>query len=228
MVLRVVCADLPAPPLFWRDDSGQRLGYETEVAREIAKRLGKQCEFVYVNWLDFYPTLEAGKADLLLCGQGISEYRKTLADFTVPYAIFDEAVMVLRDSTVASPADLRGRKVGAIANSVNMALAQTFEGAITVAFAGDSGDVLGDMIQSLRNQEIDAFVDDDVALVPLAAEPDLKIGFMHPSHNAWGAAVKKGNDALRHDVDQALNAMKADGSLQRIWQEEIKILPYPF
>lgn len=228
MVLRVVCADLPAPPLFWRESSGERKGYETEVAREIARRLGKECEFVYVNWLDFYPTLEEDKADLLLCGQGISEYRKTLANFATPYAIFDEAVMVLRDSDIANAEDLRGLKVGAIANSVNMMLVDTFEGAIPVAFAGDTGDVMGEMVQSLRDGEIDAFVDDDVALVPLADEDDLKIAFMHPSNNEWGAAVKKGNDELLKAVDQALTDMKADGTLEKIWQEEIRILPYPF
>lgn len=226
--LKVICADLPAPPLFWRDEQGQRHGYEADLARALGARLGRQTQFVYRNWADFYPALDAGDGDILLCGQGISEYRKTLGDFSEAYAVFDEAVMVLRGSPVKSPADLVGKRVGAIANSLNMALAETFTGCITVPFGGDSEDVMGDMVKALRAGEVDAFVDDDVALVPLADEPDLAIAFIEPTHNRWGIAVKKGNPAWLAEVDAALAALKADGELERIWKHWMPTLAYPF
>lgn len=227
-VLRVLCADLPAPPLFHKDAAGYRHGYESDVARALASRLGREAQFVYRNWVDFYPRLAAGDADLLLCGQGISQYRMTLADFTAPYAVFDEAVMVMRGSLVRSPGDLVGKRVGAIANSLNMALAETFAGCITVPFAGDSDDVLGDMVQALRDGRIDALVDDDVALVPLAEEPDLTIGFSVPTRNRWGIAVRLGERRWLDEVDSALAALKADGELERIWRRWMPSLPYPF
>lgn len=226
--LRVICADLPAPPLFWKDEQGYRHGYESDLARVLAARLGREAEFVYRNWADFYPALDAGEGDLLLCGQGISDYRKTLGDFTEPYAVFDEAVMVLRGSTIRSPADLVGKRVGAIANSLNMALAETFSGCITVPFGGDSEDVMGDMVKALRAGEVDAFVDDDVALVPLADEPDLAIAFVAPTHNRWGMVVRKGNPEWLAEVDAALAALKADGELERIWKRWMPSLAYPF
>lgn len=227
-VLRVICADLPAPPLFWRDAEGIRHGYEADVARALAQVLGRRCEFVYTNWADFYPRLTASAGDVLLCGQGISAYRKTLADFTEPYAVFDEAVMILRRDNISAPADLMGKRVGAIANSVNMALAQTFTGAITVAFEGSSDDVMGDMVAALRAGEIDAFVDDDVALVPLANEPDLSIAFLHPSRNPWGIAVDKALPQWREEVDEALQRLKTNGQLAAIWQQHLPELAYPF
>ncbi|WP_027897349.1 substrate-binding periplasmic protein [Zestomonas thermotolerans] len=226
--LRVICADLPAPPLFWKDEQGYRHGYESDLARVLAARLGREAEFVYRNWADFYPALDAGEGDLLLCGQGISDYRKTLGDFTEPYAVFDEAVMVLRGSPIRSPADLVGKRVGAIANSLNMALAETFSGCITVPFGGDSEDVMGDMVKALRAGEVDAFVDDDVALVPLADEPDLAIAFVAPTHNRWGMVVRKGNPEWLAEVDAALAALKADGELERIWKRWMPSLAYPF
>lgn len=226
--LRVICADLPAPPLFWKDEQGYRHGYESDLARVLAARLGREAEFVYRNWADFYPALDAGEGDLLLCGQGISDYRKTLGDFTEPYAVFDEAVMVLRGSPIRSPADLVGKRVGAIANSLNMALAETFSGCITVPFGGDSEDVMGNMVKALRAGEVDAFVDDDVALVPLADEPDLAIAFVAPTHNRWGMVVRKGNPEWLAEVDAALAALKADGELERIWKRWMPSLAYPF
>lgn len=225
--LKIICADLPAPPLFWKDN-GYRYGYEADLSRAIAKEMNKECEFVYCNWADFYPHLQSGAADMLLCGQGISDYRKTLADFSEPYAVFDEAVMVLRDSSVTDAKDLSNKKVGAIANSVNMALAETFDGAKTVSFAGVTDDVMGEMVEALRNQEIDAFVDDDVALIPLANELDLKIAFVHPSQNKWGIAIKKGNLKLKQDINNALNQLKSNGILESIWVHHMPGLSYPF
>lgn len=226
--LRVICADLPAPPLFWRDDQGHRHGYEADVARLLSRKLGGNADFVYRQWGDFYPTLEADEGDILLCGQGISEYRKSLADFTAPYAVFDESIMVLRNSPIHSAADLKGRRVGAIDKSLNMALAETFEGATLVAFAGDTDDVMGDMVEALRRGEIDAFVDDDVALVPLAEEKDLAIAFTEETRNAWGIAVKKGQSERLKRIENALADVKASGELEALWQKWMPTLKYPF
>lgn len=226
--LRVICCDLPAPPLFQRDASGERQGYEADVCRLLAAQLGREVEWVYENWADFYPALQAGRGDLILCGQGISDYRKTLADFTAPYAVFDEAVMVLSGSPIRAASDLVGKRVGAIASSLNMALAETFSGAICVPFGGDSDDVLGDMVQAVRDGSIDAFVDDDVALVPLAEEADLAIAFSVPTQNRWGIAIGKQHVEWRAQVDAALAVIIADGRLRSAWQRWMPGLAYPF
>ena len=228
-VLRVVCADLPAPPLFWRDSEGQRFGYEADLARLLAEKLGRTCEFIYRNWGDFYPALDAKEGDLLLCGQGISDYRKTLGDFTEPYAVFDEAVMVMTGSDIKTAADLVNKRVGAIADSLNMALAETFAGCVTVPFSGDSDDVMGDMVKALRAGDIDAFVDDDVALVPLTDEEDLDIAFIVNTKNAWGSVVSKScPEGWLSDVNKALDEAKQDGSLKALWQRWMPTLNYPF
>lgn len=225
--LRVICADLPAPPLFERDASGGRHGYEADIARLIAAQLGREVVWVYKQWDDFYPALDAGEGDLLLCGQGVSDYRKTLGDFTTPYAIFDESVMVRAESTVTSAEQLAGYRVGAIVNSLNMALAETFPGVTRVAFDGASDDVFGDMLAALRAGEIDALVDDDVALVPLEAE-DVKIAFTVPTRNAWGGVVAKNNAEWLASVNQALERIIANGSMRAAWETWMPALPYPF
>jgi len=226
--LKVICADLPAPPLFWRDENGERHGYEADLARAIGQQLGRKTEFIYRNWADFYPALNKGEGDLLLCGQGISDLRKTLADFTAPYAVFDEAVMVLRKSPVRCKEDLKGKRVAAIAGSLNMALAETFDGCIRVPFDGNTADVMGDMVKALRTGEVDAFIDDDIALIPLAEQADLAIAFTCPTHNPWGALVKKGQGDWLAQVDSALMELKQNGELKRIWQQWMPSLDYPF
>ena len=60
------------------------------------------------------------------CGQGITAARRELADFSRPYAIFDESLVVRADNPSASPYELQGQRIGAIAGSTNLALAETF------------------------------------------------------------------------------------------------------
>lgn len=83
-------------------------------------------------------------------------------------AVAEAPVLVRAGDPVTGPADLRGRRVAAIAGSTNMALAETFDGAVTVPFGGESADVYGDMLATLRSGAVDAVVDDDVVFVSLA------------------------------------------------------------
>ena len=99
---------------------------------------------------------------------------------------------------VSAPGDLRGRRVGAIAGSTNLALAETFPGAECVPFDGVSDDVLGDMLRALEAGEVDAVVDDDVAFIGIErTHPDLRVAFTVPTRNRWGCALRLGDDGLK-------------------------------
>jgi polar amino acid transport system substrate-binding protein len=227
--LRLACSDVHAPPLFEHCDGRQdRLGFEPDVGRLVATALDQGLEWVFRPWADLIPTVQRGAADGVFCGQGITNARLEVADFTRPYAVFDEAVMVRADSTIQSVEDLAGRRVGAIAGSTNMALAETFHGAVCVPFDGTSDDVFADMIAAVRAGAVDAFVDDDVALAPLASEADLRIAFTHPTRNRWGIAVSKNAGDTLAAIDGALAATIANGRHRAIWERWLPTLAYPF
>ncbi len=226
--LRVICVDADAPPLFSKAAGGVRPGYEPDVAALVAERLGRELRWVMLPWPEMIPALVAGEGDAILCGQAITAERRRVVDFTNPYAVFDESVLVRAGGAITGPGDLRGRRVGALANSTNMALAETFDGAVTVAFDGTSDDVLGVMIEAVRSGEVDALVDDDVALLPAAAEPGLEIAFTVPTRNAWGMAVAKDRPDLRRELDAALAAAIGDGALAAAWNRWLRPLEFPF
>ena len=69
--------------------------------------------------------------------------------------------------------------------------------------------------------------DDDVALVPVGDEPDLKIAFTIATRNRWGVAVAKGNHGLREEINAAMRASVADGSLERAWTQWMPNLTFP-
>jgi polar amino acid transport system substrate-binding protein len=164
----------------------------------------------------------------VLCGQGISPERLAIVDFTEPYAVFDESVLVRAASDIAAADDLRGRRVAAIAGSVNMTLARSFPDAVPVPFSGDSDDVFGEMVAALRGGEVDAVVDDDVALIPLAGAPDLEVAFTVATQNRWGIAVSKARPDLRAELDGALAELRADGTLAALWRRWMPELAFPF
>jgi polar amino acid transport system substrate-binding protein len=228
--LRLACLDAEAPPLFslWTPEAGRR-GYEPAVAEALGAELGRPVEWVRVPWVDMIPTVQRGEADAVLCGQGITTERRTQVDFTRPYAIFHEGVLVRRDSGIHGADDLVGRKVAAIENSTNMALAQTFTGAVPVAFGAGSDDVYADMLAALSAQEVDAVVDDDVVFVPLGAtHPDYELAFTVRTANKWGIAVAKDRPDTLAEIDGAVERLISTGRLRDAWKEWLPTLDYPF
>lgn len=228
--LRLACLDAEAPPLFslWTPQDG-RTGYEPAVAEALGAELGRPVEWVRVPWVDMIPAVQRGEADAVLCGQGITAERLAQVDFTRPYAIFHEGVLVRRGSGIHAPQDLVGRRVAAIENSTNMALVETFTEAIPVAFGPGSDDVYADMLAALLAGEVDAVVDDDVVFVPLGAtHPDYELAFTVQTANKWGIAVAKDRPELLVTIDTALGRLIDSGGLRQVWGQWLPTLDYPF
>lgn len=226
--LRLACLDADAPPLFSKQQpDGSRAGYEPEAAALVAAELGRPLEWVCVPWADMLPAVREHRADAVWCGQGIIPSRVAQVDFTRPYAVFDESVLVRRGSGIATPEDLRGRRVAAIAGSVNEALALTFDGALVVPFGGTSDDVYGEMLAALTGGDVDAVVDDDVVFVPLGDHPDYELAFTVATRNRWGVGVAKDRPELLAELDAALGRVIADGRFEQAWRRWMPSLAFP-
>ena len=226
--LRLVCIDADAMPLFGKSRGGVREGYEPAAAALVAESLGRSLEWVFKPWVEMVPAVDAGEGDAIWCGQGITEERRRRVDFTRPYAVFDESLLARAGSGISSPVELTGKRIGAIAGSTNMALAETFEGASPVPFGGESDDVFGEMLDALRAGEVDGVVDDDVAFLALADDPDFEIAFTVPTRNEWGVAVSKTRPEMRDELDRALAEVLRDGRLAACWESWLPGLAYPF
>ena len=225
--IRIACIDSEAPPLFNASPDGiTRTGYEPSVAKLVFDELGYDITWVMIPWEDMIPAVLRGDADAVWCGQGMTPERSAQVDFSIPYAVFNESLVVRAGDPARSPEDLEGYTIGAIAESTNMKLAATFPGVKLVSF-GSSDDVFRDMIEATRNGTIDGFVDDDVAMIPLADEPDFDMAFTIETRNRWGVGVKPGNDELREGINRVLDEAIKDGRLQQIWNEWMPTLPFP-
>jgi polar amino acid transport system substrate-binding protein len=228
--LRLACIDADAPPLFGLADSeGTRDGFEPAVAQLIADELGRPLEWAIVPWNDMLPSVQRHEVDAVLCGQGIIPSRQEQVDFTRPYGVFHEGVLIRRGEGISGPEDLVGKRVAAIAASANMALAESFEGAVVVPFGGESDDVYAEMLDALRSREVDAVVDDDVVFVPLGeTDPTFELAFTVKTGNRWGIGVAKDRPEVLAELDGALERLIGDGRHRKAWDEWLPTLDYPF
>lgn len=226
--LRLACIDSEAAPLFDRSPDGgrTRTGYEPDAAALVAGELGVQVEWVVLPWDQMLTAVQDGRADAVWCGQGIIPSRQEQVDFTRPYAVFNESVLVRADDPAGAPGDFAGRRVAAIEGSANMRLAETFPDAVMVPFAS-TDDVFGDMIRAVRDGTVDAMVDDDVVTVPLGEDPDFRIAFTAPTRNRWGVGVAKDRTDLLRLLDEALARVIGAGRLEGAWGRWMPHLPFP-
>jgi polar amino acid transport system substrate-binding protein len=225
--LHIVASDFDARPMTQVTQSG-RSGYEPDLARAVCQKLGLQPVWHNLPMAKFYTSLQAEPYDVIWFNQAITPERQQWVDFTRPYGLFDEAVLVRADSSVQSPTDLAGLRVGGLADSTNLALAATFPEVITVPYPG-SDKVLPEMLEALRSGEIDALIDDELVLVVPAEEDELfKLAFSVPTQVPFAIGVRKEYPALLNALNTALDALITDGTMAQLWSTWIPWKPFPF
>ncbi|MGB3200798.1 MAG: ABC transporter substrate-binding protein [Nodosilinea sp.] len=227
-ILHIAASDFDARPMSFLTADGQRTGYEPELARAICSQLGLTPVWHNLPMAEFYTCLATGTYDAVWFNQAITPDRQRVVDFSQPYGLFDEAVLVKKGSGIASVEDLSGKRVGGLADSTNIALVEGFPGATAVPYPG-SDQVLPEMLAALRAGEIDALIDDELVLVVAAEEDDsLAIAFTLPTRVPFAIATPKANPTLNATLNAAIAAALADGTMAQLWAEWIPWKPFPF
>jgi polar amino acid transport system substrate-binding protein len=108
----VVGLDDNFPPMGFRDAKGNLVGFDIDLAREAAKRLGAEVEFKPIDWNAKEAELGGKRVDVLWNGLTITEPRKEKIAFTTPYLENRQIVIVAANSPVKAKADLAGKVVG--------------------------------------------------------------------------------------------------------------------
>jgi polar amino acid transport system substrate-binding protein len=225
--LTLCCADMDAWPLFRTTADGGREGYEPEAAEAVCAALGVGLVWRFERWDRFREALEARRVDAIWCGSAITAERRKVFRYSRPYAAFDEGLLVRAESPIRSPADVAGRRVGAIRDSTNMALARTFAGAELVEFDGTSDDVFAEMVEAVRGGTIDGFVDDEPAFGGLEASGEFRVAFVAETQNPWGAALRLDDAPLQAFLDGGITRAVASGALGGVWARHFGRKPVP-
>jgi len=203
------------PPMGFRNEDNQIVGYDIDLAREVAKRLGVQLAPQAIDWNAKEQELNTGKIDCIWNGFTITEERKQAMLFTAPYLRNAQVVVVKKGSGFTTLASLKGKKVGLQAGS---SAAEALAGA--KAFKASLAEVVEfkDNLTALMDLEIrgvDAVVMDLILAndnIKRSGKPYVILGeTLAPE--VFGVGFRKGDVALRDAVQGALQAMAADGTL---------------
>ena len=209
------------PPMGFRNDDNQIVGYDIDLAREVARRLGVKLAPQAIDWNAKEQELNTGKIDCIWNGFTITEERKQAMLFTAPYLRNAQVVVVKKGSGFATLASLKGKKVGLQAgSSAAEALAGAKDFKASLAEVVEFKDNLT-ALMDLEIKGVDAVVMDLILAndnIKRSGKPYVILGeTLAPE--VFGVGFRKGDVALRDAVQGALQAMAADGTLATLTKQ---------
>ena len=213
----IVGFDQDFPPMGFVGDNGEYTGFDLDLAKEVASRLGLEYKAQPVAWDSKDMELESGNIDCIWNGFTITG-REDDYTWTTPYMANKQVFVVANDSDIKSQADLAGKVVEVQADSSaeaalkeNQDLANTFGQLLTTPDYNTA-------FMNLESGAVDAIaVDIGVAQYQLASRGDTFRKLDEPlSTEQYGIGFKKGNEELRDQVQDTLFEMYKDGTFDEI------------
>lgn len=203
-------------PWTYHDETDALVGYDTEVGRAIANKLGVEAEFYEGEWDGLFAGLDGGRYDVVINGVEITESRKLTYDFSDPYAYAKTVIIVKEDNEeITSFEDLSGKKTCNSIDSTYMNLAERY-GAEVMGV-----DSLEETINMVLAGRVDATLNslDSYAYYrSLFPDAKLKIAATYEEVSEVSIPVKKGEDSasFREAVNDAIRALREDGTLKAL------------
>ena len=201
-------------PFTFHDAGGALVGFDVEIGQEVAKRLGVEAQFVEGPWDGLIAGIDANRYDVVINQVGITDERKAKYDFSEPYIASKAALIVRGDNTdITSFESLKGKKSAqtitsnfgklAEANGAEIVPTEGFDQSIALVIQGRADATINDSLSffDFKKQKPDA----DVKIAATEADADFS-----------GVLLAKGKPELVTAINEALAAIKADGTYAKI------------
>ena len=225
----VIGVDDQFPPMGFRDDSGEIVGFDIDLANAVCEKLGVQAEIKPIDWSAKEAELAAGSIDLIWNGYTVTDERREKVLFTDPYLANSQIIVTKEGYGVESKNDLTGVEVGVQAQSS--------------ALDAINADELGAEISAnLREYDtnVTAMLDLDAGNVKAVVMDEVVANYyisQHPGSyvildenfgsEEYAVGIRLGSEALKDRISTAINELKADGTAAEIstkWFGEDKLL----
>ena len=202
-------------PWSYHDESDTLVGYDVEVSRAIAEKLGVEPEYVESDWDSLFAGLDAGRYDMVCNGVEVTDERAKTYDFTEPYGYIHTALAVRKDNEdIHSFEDLKGKTTANSLASTYMELAESYGATV------QGIDTLEETIQLLTAGRIDATLNADVSFYDyLNVHPDADFKLVAQTAEASHVAIpvlKSEDTAYLDALNTAIEELRADGTLKTL------------
>lgn len=202
-------------PWSFHDESDTLVGYDVEVSRAIAEKLGVEPEYVESDWDSLFAGLDAGRYDMVCNGVEVTEERAKTYAFTTPYGYIHTALAVRKDNEdIHSFEDLKGKTTANSLASTYMELAESYGATV------QGIDTLEETIQLLTAGRIDATLNADVSFYDyMNVHPDADFKLVAQTAEASHVAIpvlKSEDTAYLDALNAAIEELRADGTLKTL------------
>ena len=208
-----------SPPLGFRNDNKDLVGFEVELGARLAEMMGVKPEFVPINDTERIPAVTTGRVDVSFGGLIRTPQRAILVDYTAP--IFSEAMAVLtvRSKPFRHPRDLNTDKITLAqvrGTSPVSYIQKNLPKAKLVLF-----DQVADVVRAVAQGRADAAIENTLAFAPLLKDhkTDWRILDDSIETNYAAAAVSKNSDSLRRWLNLAIYELHRDGFIANTWRK---------
>lgn len=207
----VVGTSADYPPYESIDEKGNIVGFDIDLAGEIAKELGVQLEIVNQNFDSLLPALQAKQFDMVAAGLTITEERKQSVDFSTPYFAGGQAIVVHKDRTdISKLEDLNGKSIAVQIGTYQEKIAKEKVQNAQVK----SYQLFTDAAQAVATNQVDAMIVAKPVAEAFAKQLPVKI-VAEIEYSETALAFPKGSD-LVPAVNQILEKMKQDGRMEQL------------
>lgn len=209
-------------PMGFKDENGELVGFDVELAKAVCEKLGKEYEFQAIDWSMKETELNSGNIDLIWNGYSISDERKEKVEFSKAYLDNKQIIVTLADSSINKKADLEGKKVGAQNQSTAVDAVKADESNIIEKF--DGGDLVtfennNDALMDLEAGRLDAIVVDEILAryyIEARGSEKYKILDDNFGDEQYGVGIRKGDAEFVKAFNKALDEVISDGTAGEI------------
>lgn len=213
----VVAMELAYPPFEGRNDAGEPEGVSVDLMKAFGEYAGREIRIENTAWDGLIPSLQTGKADLVISSMTIRPDREEQVDFSDPYANALLAVLVSKGAEAESVEDLNqeGKKLAVKSGSTGHLYAESsLEKAELIVLPDESA-----CVTEVAQGRADGFIYDQLTIYRnwqkhLDTTDAIFIPFQEPEK--WGIAVQKGNSELLDQVNAFLKEFREEGGYDRL------------
>lgn len=200
-------------PWTYHDENDELVGYDVEVGKMIAEKLGVEATFVEGEWDGLFAGLDSERYDIIINGVEVTDERSEKYDFSNPYCYIHTALIVKEDNTdITSFEDLAGKTTANSISSTYMLLAEEYGATV------QGVDSLDETLQMVLAGRVDATLNADVSYydyMNVHPEAELKVVALTDEASLVCIPMRKGDDSasLREAINAAIEELRESGAL---------------